>query len=71
MGTIQIPMLFKCFSGPFNMSRAVKLKEHEKNIYVSDISSVSISFRDAPKHTMEEIIRTFKAADRINKLAKK
>ena len=53
------------------MSRTAELKEHEKNIYVSDISSVSISFRDAPKHTMEEIIKTFKAADKIHKLAKR
>lgn len=47
------------------------LKEHEKHIYVSDVSSVSISFRDAHKHTMDEIIKSIEAADRINKLAEK
>ncbi|KYK36493.1 MAG: hypothetical protein AYK19_08455 [Theionarchaea archaeon DG-70-1] len=47
------------------------LKEHEKHIYVSDVSSVSISFRDAHKHTIEDIFNTIKAADRIDKLAEK
>ncbi|MBU7026217.1 MAG: hypothetical protein HXS48_04685 [Theionarchaea archaeon] len=53
------------------MSGILDLKEHEKHIYVSDISSVSISFRDAHKHTIEEIFNTIEAADRIDKLMDK
>lgn len=47
------------------------MKRHEENIYVSDISSVGISFRDAGNHTVEEIIQAIKAADRIDKLMDK
>lgn len=44
------------------------LREHERNIYVSCIASVSMSFRDAPKYSIEEIINTFKGAERIQNL---
>ena len=45
--------------------------KHEKHIYISGISSVSISFRDADKYSLEQIINSTKAADRINKLVEK
>ena len=45
-----------------------KLKEHEKHIYVSDISSISIQFKDASKHSIEEIIKTAEAAKKANEL---
>ncbi len=45
-----------------------KPKRPEKYIYVSDISSISIQFKDASKHSTEEIIRTVEAAEKASKL---
>ncbi len=41
-------------------------KEHREYIFDSDISSVSISFGDAPKYRIEEIIRDSKVASELN-----
>ncbi|MBU7044936.1 MAG: hypothetical protein HXS54_00750 [Theionarchaea archaeon] len=46
----------------------MKLKEHEREIYVSDISSVGISFSAAKNHSLEKILNAFEQAERINKL---
>jgi len=43
-----------------------KLKEHEKHLYITDISSISIQFKDASKHSIEEIINTVEAAKKAN-----
>ncbi len=43
----------------------------DKYIIGSDMSSVSISFRDAPNHTVEEIIEDSRAAYRLDKRMEK
>lgn len=48
-----------------------KPKRPEKYIYVSDISSISIQFKDASKHSIEEIIRTVEAAEKADSLMDK
>lgn len=46
----------------------MKKEKYEKNIYVFDVSNVGISFRDAHKHSIEDIIEAINAADRIDRL---
>ncbi len=46
-------------------------KRPKKHIYVSDISSISIQFKDASKHSIEEIIKTVEAAERADRLMDK
>ena len=46
----------------------MKLKKHERNIYVSDISSVGISFSAAKNYSLEKILNAFEQAESINKL---
>lgn len=46
----------------------MKLKKHERNIYVSDISSVGISFSAAKNYPLKKILNAFEQAERINKL---
>lgn len=46
----------------------MKKEKYEKSIYVFDVSSVSISFRDAPNHSIEDIIAAVDGAARIDKL---
>ena len=42
-------------------------QKRKEYIFDSDISSVSISFKDAPNHRIEEIIRDSKVASELNK----
>jgi len=44
------------------------LKKHEKNIYVSDISSVGIPFSAAKNCSLKKILNAFKQAERIDNL---
>ncbi|KYK37928.1 MAG: hypothetical protein HXS46_10665 [Theionarchaea archaeon] len=46
-------------------------KRPEKHIYVSDISSISIQFKDASKYSMEQIIKTVEAAEEADRLMDK
>ena len=48
-----------------------KPKRPKKHIYVSDISSISIQFKDASKHSIEEIIKTVEAAEEADRLMDK
>ncbi len=45
-----------------------KLKEHERNIYVSDISGVGIPFSAAKNYSLEKILKAFEQAERIDRL---
>ena len=44
------------------------LKKHEKNIYVSDLSSVGISFSAAKNYSLKKILNAFEQAERIDNL---
>ena len=42
----------------------MKLKEHERQIYVSDISSVGIPFSAAKNYSLKKILNAFEQAER-------
>ncbi|KYK36492.1 MAG: hypothetical protein AYK19_08450 [Theionarchaea archaeon DG-70-1] len=46
-------------------------KTKNKRIYTFDASPISIPFRDAGKYTVEEIIKSIEAVERLNSLAEK
>lgn len=48
-----------------------KPKRPEKHLYVTDISSISIQFKDASKHSKEQIINTVEAAEEADRLIDK
>lgn len=47
------------------------MEKRQKYIVGSDISAVSITFRDAPNHTVREIIEDSRAAYRLNERMEK
>lgn len=46
-------------------------KTKNKRIYTFDLSPISISFKDAGEYTVEEIIRSIEAVERLKGLTEK
>lgn len=56
---------------PYTVTSGNSKKTKNKHIYTFDASPISIPFRDAGKYTVEEIIKSIEAVERLNSLEEK